>query len=289
GQAFSAARDLGRFFVWDKSYDANAADIIVEPLASVSGLVVDRNDNPVTEFELKVSVFVKDDMVYQGSLGEMPWKIEIGSDGSFDIDTIPTGLALQLAVKKPGFKTTTNLEGLAGGGNLELGRITLEPMEGFDEDTRWDCVLTGLVVNEHNEPMADVKISAVAGEERFETISDTGGRYEFQKLPEGVQTQIVPYFDGYGFNPFVYTCFELSNELDIQIFPPAYDWYGKPAPGLFVGKWLNSEAFGLEELKGHVVLLHIGIDLAGYPGDTKALTYLRDLEQIKGVLERYED
>ncbi|MHC4397019.1 MAG: sigma-70 family RNA polymerase sigma factor [Planctomycetota bacterium] len=289
GQAFNTKLDLGCLFIWGKSYDANNAEIIVKPPASVSGFVVDRSGNPVEDFELEISVLVKDDAVYQGSLGEVPWKTEIAADGSFDINSVPTGVGLQLAVKKSDFETTIKLQGLSAGRNLDIGRITLEQVKGLDEIARWDCVLTGFVVNEHNEPVGGVAITAGVGEEHFEITSDASGRYEFQGLPEGVQMEIEPYSDSYGYNPFAYICSELSNELDIQMFPPAYDWYDKPAPGLFVEKLLNGEAFGLEELRGRVVLLQVGIDLAGYPQQTEVLTYLRYLEQIKDIIERYGD
>jgi glutathione peroxidase-family protein len=50
----------------------------------------------------------------------------------------------------------------------------------------------------------------------------------------------------------------------MQMFPPAYRWYGKPAPGLFVKKWLNTEPITLEALKGKVALLCIGVQFPGH-------------------------
>ena len=135
GRAFDTNGNLGCLFIWDKNNDTNDAEIIVKPLASVSGFVVDSNANPVSDFKLKISVFVKDDLVYKGSIGEQPWKVNIFPDGSFNVNSIPMGVQLQLAVKKPGFKTPVKLEDLAAGENLDLGQITLEPLPGFDEDT----------------------------------------------------------------------------------------------------------------------------------------------------------
>ncbi len=125
GRAFNEERELGCFFIWDSSDDINDAEIVVEPLASASGFVVDKKDERVDDFELKISVYVKDDIVYKGSIGDMPWKLRINPDSSFDINSIPTGVALQLAVKKPGFKTPVKLQGLTAGRNLDLGRIVL--------------------------------------------------------------------------------------------------------------------------------------------------------------------
>ena len=289
GRAFNEERELGCFFTWNGSYDINDAEIVVEPLASTSGFVVDKKDERVDDFELTISVYVKDDIVYKGSIGDTPWKLRINPDSSFDINSIPTGVALQLAVKKPGFETPVKLQGLTAGRNLDLGRIVLEPMEGFDEDTQWNCTLAGIVIDENNEPMAGARIGCIVAEERFNTETDANGWYEFKALPQDVEMTMVSFITGYGNNSFAYTCIEPNSEMDIRMFPPAYDWYDKPAPGLFVSKWLNTDPIGLEELKGQVVLLHIGIDLSGYPGQTKQLAYLQHLEQIKGVLEKYKE
>ena len=289
GRAFNAERDMGSFFIWERSDDINDAEIVVEPLASASGFVVDKKDEQVDDFELTISVYVNNDIVYKGNIGDTPWKLRINPDSSFDINSIPTGVALQLAVKKPGFKTPVKLQGLTGGRNLDLGRIVLEPIEGFDEDTKWDCTLAGIVIDENNEPMAGARIGCIVAEERFDTETDANGWYEFKALPQDVEMTMVSFTTGYGNNTFAYTCIEPNSEMDIRMFPPAYDWYDKPAPGLFVSKWLNTDPITLEELKGQVVILHIGIDLSGYPRQTKQLAYLQYLEQIKGILEKYKE
>jgi len=289
GRAFNKERDLWCFFIWNGSYDINDAEIVVEPLASASGSVMDRKGERVDDFELKISVYVKDDIVYKGSIGDIPWKSRINADGSFDINSVPTPVPLQLAVKKPGFKTAVKLQGLAAGRNLDLGRIVLEPLEGFDEDTKWDCNLAGIVIDENNEPMAGVSMGCIVAEERFDTETDANGWYEFKALPQDVEMTMVSFTTGYGHNSFAYTCIEPNSVMDIKMFPPAYDWYDKPAPGLFVSKWLNTDPIGLEESKGQVVLLHIGIDLSGYPGQTNNLAYLQYLKQIKDILEKYKE
>jgi len=289
GQAFSREGDLGCLFIWGENYDVNNAEILVMPPANVSGFVVDGEGDAVSDFELGISVLDKNGEVYSSSIGEVPWQTEIGTDGVFDIFSIPMGLEAQLVVKKGEFETTIKLEGLAAGDNLALGRITLEEVGVSGTIARWDSVLGGLVVNENGEAMGGVRITVSGGERTFEIASDAGGRYELQSLPEGVQIEVGAYFDGYGYNRFGYRCAGLSNELDIQMFPPAYDWYGKAAPGFFVKEWVNGEPFTLGDFAGRVVLLQVGIDLEGYPQQTEAPAYLRDLEQIKDIIERYGD
>jgi hypothetical protein len=280
GRAFDANRTLGCFFIWDKDSDTNDVEIMVEPLASVSGVVVDDNNDAVSDFRLEVSVFETKDTVYQGSIGEEPWEIQANADGSFDINSIPTGVRLQLAISKPGFKTLINLDSLAAGDELDLGRVKLEPMPGFDKVTQRSCSVSGFIVDENNEPLSFAEVSLTSGEEVIRGKADANGWYEFRGLPDGAQMEVSVYFDGYGNNLFDYTCSEPNGQFDIQIFPPAYDLYDKPAPGLFVREWLNTEPITLDELKGNVVLLCIGLE------SSKHIQFVQELNEI---YSRYKD
>ncbi len=260
GRAFDANGTLGCFFVRDKDDDIIDVEILVELLATVKGYVVDEDANAVSDFELKISV-----LGYQGDIGEEPWKYKIEPNGSFEVNSIPRGVPLQLAVEKPGFnKAIIELADLAGGKTLDVGEVRLKPLSDFNESNKWNCSVAGFVINENNEPLAGARISSTAGGKRFEAATDGNGWYEIQGLPSGMRMEVNTYFDGYGDNLFSYTCSEPNGRLDIQIFPPAYRWYDKPAPGLFVRKWLNTEPITLEALKGNVVLLCIGVQFPGH-------------------------
>ncbi|GAI30829.1 unnamed protein product, partial [marine sediment metagenome] len=79
---------------------------------------------------------------------------------------------------------------------------------------------------------------------------------------------------------FAYTCYEPNGQLDIQIFPPAYDWYDKPAPGLFVKKWFNTEPITLDELKGDVVLLYVGV---------QSSEHVRFVQELNEIYNKYKE
>ncbi len=280
GRALDVNGSLGCFFIWDKDNDTNDAEIIVEPLASVSGSVADSNNNTVSDFRLKISVFATEDAVYQGSIDEEPWQTQINKDGFFDINSIKTWVRLRLALEKPGFKTLINLDSVVARDNLDLGQITLEPMPGLSEDTQWNCSLSGFVVDESNESVIGAGVAAIVAEERFEATTDANGRYELEGLPRDVEMKLFIYFDGYGHNRCAYACSELNSQLDIQIFPPAYDWYDKPAPGLFVKKWFNTEPITLDELKGNVVLLYVGV---------QSSEHVRFVQELNEIYSRYKE
>jgi hypothetical protein len=298
GQAFSAGQDLGGLFVWSRNNDINSAEIIVEPLASVSGLVVDANAEPVTDFELKLFAFSQERLTSQSEVGEDAWAVQIYPDGSFDINSIPTGVELQLAIAKPGYKTAIELDGLAAGETLDLGQIVLEPPEEPGQDAEWNCSVEGFVINENHEPLAGAKINTgPVGERRFETEADAEGWYRLTDLPKDVEIKMFAFAEGYGNNPFTYKCSAPNNAADIQIFPPAYDWYDKPAPPLFVERWFNAEPISLEELAGQVVVLHVGADLKKRPdviGELKELSetyaesplvFITIHERLRGITE----
>lgn len=217
GQAFDTNGALGCFFIWDKDDDINDAAIIVEPLATVKGYVVDEDANAVGDFELKISV-----LGYQGSIGEEPWRSRIEPNGSFEVNSIPTGVPLQLAVEKSGFdKVLIKLADLAGGKSLDVGQVRLKPLPDFNESNKWNCSVAGFVIDENNEPLAGAKISLMADGKRFEAATDGNGWYEIQGLPNDVQMDVNVHLDGYGSNLFDYNSSEPNGHLDMQIFPPA--------------------------------------------------------------------
>ena len=280
GQAFSTGRDLGCLFVWSRGDDANSFEVLVEPLASVTGVVLDSNSEPVTDFELKLIVLSNERLTSQTEIDEEPWVTQIYTDGSFDINTIPIGASLQLAIEKPGYKAVVELAGLSAGESLEL-ELALEPTEESSQDAEWNCSMEGFIVNESNEPLAGAKINTGAvGERRYEAETDAEGWYQLTNLPKDVEIKMFAFAEGYGNNPFTYTCPEPNNTTDIQIFPPAYDWYDKAAPPLFVERWFNTEPITLEDLAGQVALLHVGANLKETPDS---------IQELKSLSETYAE
>jgi hypothetical protein len=274
GRAFDANGTLGCFFLWDRNDDINDAEIAIGPLATVKGSVAGEDANAVGDFELKISVFAED-LGYKGGISKEPWKSRIEPNGSFEVNSIPTGVPLRLAVEKLGFnKVLIKLADLAGGRTLDVGQVTLKPLSSSEKNSMWNCLLEGFVIDESNEPLASAKISSTALGKRFEVVTDVNGWYEIRGLPNDVQMEVNVYSDEYGSNLFAYSSSEPNGRLDMQIFPPAYRWYGKPAPGLFVRKWVNTEPVTLEALKGNVVLLCIGVQ---FPEHTR---FVQELGEI---------
>jgi RNA polymerase sigma-70 factor (ECF subfamily) len=275
GRAFNAKGDLGRLFIWHKSDDANELEIVIESFVRVSGLVVDSGEDIREGMEIAIQPFMDANSVYKGDIGKMPWKGIVFEDGAFEVNSVPIGVPLQLTLRRAGFKTEIRLDNLSGGQNLDIGQVRLEAPEGLGEGVKWDCSLKGYVIDENNEPVGGAEIAVVASQRHIEAGTDANGLYAVSNLPCAVEMKMVVDGPGYGDNVFTYTCHEPGSETDLQIFPPAYDWYGKAAPGLFVSEWINTGSLTLEGLRGQVVLLYVGMD-CNQPGgsieDTKALS-----------------
>lgn len=289
--AHNREQSLWSVLALDESGDFNDFELMVGEPASVSGYIVDRYKNPAEDFELTVRIpfdgndlsrplfDVTDVWTYHKS-ETRAWRTVVNPDGSFRIDTVPVGVKLWMVVEKPGFKTVVSLLGLQPGRNLDMGEIVLEPLEGFDEKTRWDYRLWGLVVDEAGMPVSGARLFARVGEEKIESRSDAGGLYEFEGLAGDANMTLDLFSERFGETVFYHRCTDVNERLDIQVFPAAYDWYGKQAPGIFVAKWLNCEPLSLEQLRGDVVVLCVGWDSVGQPDI---------IDEVADIYEVYKD
>ncbi len=291
GRAFSSKGNLGRLFIWHtqaspsatprrEGDDINDFEIVVEPFARVSGLVVDSGEDIREGMELDIQPLMDANSVYKGDIGKTPWKGIVFEDGSFEVNAVPIGVPLQLTLRRAGFKTEIRLDNLAGGQHLELGQVRLEAPEDLGEGVKWDCSLKGYVIDENNEPVGGAEITVVAGQQYIEAGTEANGLYTLSNLPCIVEMKMVVYKQGHGDNVFTYTCREPGSETDFQIFPPAYDWYGKAAPGLFVSEWINTGPLTLDGIRGQVVLLYVGMD-CNQPGE--------GIEETKALREKFKD
>jgi len=134
------------------------------------------------------------------------------------------------------------------------------------------------VINENNEPMPGLRVSSSIGTQHFEAVTDLKGHYTLTGLPKGKEIRVGVYVAGYGHNSAA-TVVD-GNDFELQILPQGWDLLNKEAPGLFVEKWLNTEPTTLEQYRGKVVLLQIGILLPNYS---------RHLEPVQKALAKYGD
>jgi len=133
GCAVSDDGQLGAIFQWDKNRDHNDVEIVCLPFASASGSVIDVNAQPVNDVQIKIIPDINDQSAYtQGEL-KGPWKINIQTNGSFEITSIPAGYPLALVISGDDLSRRIPISEPEPGEHLPLGEITLEAV--LEEDS----------------------------------------------------------------------------------------------------------------------------------------------------------
>lgn len=219
--AFDTDKKLGRGFLWQKTGDANDLEIVLEPLATITGRIVDENGLGVAG--------AKPELLF-GPIENGPWiratqapcEAKIEPDGRFRFETVPVGLPMQVIIEKRGFeRKETAVKGLGSGQVAQLEDIVLEALEGFKEGVvEWTGKLSGQVRDENDEPMVGIRVLAKAGGKGFNDSTDFKGRYMFTGLPKGKEIGLTVEAAEYGYNSFSTVCD--GNDFDMQIFPEGY-------------------------------------------------------------------
>ena len=278
GFAFDENRQIGRAFFWQKSDDTNDLVLILEPVSIITGRVVFEDGTSVDQAEPELWTRMPSGGWRSGSSNKS-WKLNIIGNGEFEFENIPIGLEMDVHAEIPGFQGMANVGELIPGETFEAGDVILEPLRGFEDgQTEWTGILKGQVINEKSVPMVGFKVNASVGTQQFMDVTDMQGRYTLTGLPKGKNISGNIYAAGYGHNMFK-TVVD-SNDLDIQIFPQGWELLDKEAPALLVQKWINTEPVALEQYRGKVVLLQIGVLLPNYSSD---------LELTQRMIGKYAD
>jgi len=273
--AFDEAGTLGRAFFWKPSGEPNFLEIVAEPLVSIVGRIVDASGAGVGGVEPRLDIELGEGR--SQSTRNTLWRTSIENDGRFLFTGVPAGLPMRVFVEKPGYQGGVKLPELKPGSTIDVGDVALKPLYGFTEGkTEWTGTLSGRVVNEVNEPMVGLRVWTSVGTQDFQDTTDLRGRYVLKGLPRGKEVSGGVYAEGYGHTSF--KAVVDGNDLEIKLFPQGWELLNKPAPGLFVDEWINAENVTLEQYRGKVVLLQIGVLLPNYTPD---------LESMKTLLNEY--
>jgi hypothetical protein len=182
-------------------------------------------------------------------------------------------------VEKTGYQGSGEIGELKAGEIRDIGDVRLKRLGGFkDGEIDWTGTLSGKVTDEQGNPVMGFKIGTSVGLDRFEDVTDKKGRYTLKKLPKGKKLYVGGHMKGYGH------CYSNvvvdGNDFNLQIFPQGWDLLDQPAPGLFAEKWLNTDPKTLEQYRGKVVLLQIGVLLPNY---------LDKFRQVEKVYKKYSE
>jgi len=275
GYAFDETTTLGRAFFCGPAGEASTLEIVAEPLVTIVGRIVSTKGAGVGDVEPKLDIQLGEGR--SQSARNTLWTIKVEKDGRFAFAGVPVGLPMKIFIEKPGFQGGAELPELVPGRTTDVGDVILRPLQGFsDGEADWTGTLAGRVINEANEPMVGLTVHLSLGTQTFEDVTDLRGKYSLKGLPRSRQVSGSVYADGYGHTMFR-TVVD-GNDLDIKLLPQGWAMLNKPAPGLFVDKWINAENVTLEQYRGKVVLLQIGVLLPNY---------LPDLERVTTLLNEY--
>ena len=127
-----------------------------------------------------------------------------------------------------------------------------------------DGTFRGRVLDENNKAVRDARVYVYLpdSQQTVQDLTDWLGRFELTGIPDDKAlsvTVINPEYGQQGFNGLT-----TGHKFDLQIFPHGYGLYGKQAPPLQVEKWFNSQPQSLQQLRGKVVLLNVGIHIDDY-------------------------
>lgn len=98
GYAIGSDAQLGVIFHWNQYDDLNDIEIVCMPLLSASGLVVDANNQPLSDFQMQIVPEANAPSIKYGF--DVPWKFSVAADGSFDVNSIPPGYPLELIISR---------------------------------------------------------------------------------------------------------------------------------------------------------------------------------------------
>ncbi len=280
GYAFDETATLGRAFFCGPAGEPNALEIVAEPLATIVGRIVDTKGAGVSDVELRLDIELGEGR--SQSARNSLWTVKVEKDGRFAFAGVPVGLPMKIFAEKPGFQGRAELPELGPGSAVDAGDVVLKPLAGFnDGQVEWTGTLSGRVVNEANEPVVGLTVHTNIGTKSFDDTTDLRGRYLLKGLPRGKRISGSVYADGYGHTMFLAVVD--GNDFEIKLFPQGWGLLNKPAPGLFVDKWINAESVTLEQYRGKVVVLQIGVLLPNYRPDLEHMMTLLDKYGSKGL------
>lgn len=289
GLAFDKDKKLGRGFLWQHSDLGKELKLVLEPLTTLAGRFEDEVGFPIAGVEANLHIHLQGSFSVSFPPPNSPWRTVVEQDGSFTVSGVPVGLRVQVYGEKRGFVCPAReYVERAAGETVELGAVRMRrqlpgrPAPGIDTDAavEWNAEISGRILNEEGKPVRGAQVWADVGPgARPEDNTDRGGRFRLQGLPTGRLIRVSAHYPGYGHTSFrdVRTG---QQDLELFIFPQGYEWYGKPAPPLVVQKWFNSEPISLDNLRGKVVLLQIGIHIGHYSAFA---------DQMRAALAKYGD
>ncbi len=218
GYAFSSDSTLARAFTTRHIGEPNDLLIELTPPASIVGLVVDDDEQPVANPQVRLALHLpQTERLKFDTPEETVWNINSDESGWFHIERIPTGLPLTLFVGYGDDPTAMNIDD-PGSEVLFIGKIS-QGSDGKNEPDRveWTETVAGRVTGPDNQPVIGLNVTAKAENRTVTDVTDINGRYELNGLGKG--TIRLTAGDRLSENPLYNRSYVIgdSNDINIQL------------------------------------------------------------------------
>jgi hypothetical protein len=131
GFAYDRTKQFGQSFFWSGSDNTYDLELILEPLATILGRVLDKNGAVIEQVEPQLRIRLPGGR-WHDSIKSNPWKLTVTSDGQFQFEGVPIGLEMDIHVEKPGFEDMAEVGSIFPGETVDVGDILLKALPGFE-------------------------------------------------------------------------------------------------------------------------------------------------------------
>ncbi len=258
GQARDASGSRARRFLYRDSCSSHMK-IVIEPMARVTGRVVDPNGHAVRDTHADLETLLSYG-IFQTD-GRSSYRASVGDDGRFVFTDVPVGLPVRVVAGAFGrLESQSCTVELKPGQTTDVGEITLAAKSAED------AVLSGRVTDENGWPVPGCEVTAAFGTGACSLRTSDKGRFAMRSLPRGKDVTLTIASPRYGplsvrqYGKWSITGQAGDESLDLQISPEGWKILDGRAPDLVVGEWWNSRPVSLEQARGKVVVLALGAD-----------------------------
>lgn len=279
--AVDSTKALGTTFLYDRQHRLDEYRLVLRPLATVKGRVVDADGNPIAldeERHLYLSMGTT-------TRSARTFRLQING-GDFTISRIALGPPMRLRIAIGGDAPEADLADLKPGEVRDLGVITFAPPAAKKGAS---LKLGGRLVGADGKSVAGMRVHAIpaSGAERNsnETLTDQDGRFTFSGLAPDTKLDLFCSSEVFG-SAFLREV--PAGKVDVlwQVKPIAADLIGRPAPPLQVAQSLKGDLPDLPDLRGQVVLINVGSRVSRDAGLQEAMSEFNQVAKAyagKGV------
>jgi RNA polymerase sigma factor (sigma-70 family) len=234
--------------------------------SKIVGIVVDPEGQPVQDPQIRLNFEVGDG----GSYSTSPrWGGLSQEQNRFTFKSMPAGLGeFRVEIRSDDLSEYVQISDLLPGEVRDLGEIRLKRSAAAGAVRDFTGKVSGRVLDSSGKPMMGVQIQASPESRAIVTpimdVTDQDGWFQVSGLPLGDDVRLFPTAPGYERSGEAAVFPVGTEDAELHMSFKAARLMGKPAPELQAAQWVSGDAARIADLKGKVVLLHLGASAQDY-------------------------